>query len=270
MKIDSIKAETKDVKLAIATPCYGGQCSNYFSFSLYYLGSLLHELQIQNVLMMSSNESLITRARNRLVRMFLDTDATHLLFIDSDIQFKPFDVVRMLLHKKPVVCGSYPLKNIFLEDLADKPPMSLDEVKRTACRYVINLQPEDQHNISKTNEPVKISTEDGLVAIQDAGTGFMLIERHVIEKIIEAYPEIEYISECDQRTWYAVFDCIIDKESKRYLSEDYTFCRRWQALGGKVWLDTDIILDHIGSFKFDGYPMFFWEQPKPELLKTKA
>jgi hypothetical protein len=196
--------------------------------------------------------------------MFLDTEATHLLFIDADIEFKPQDVVRLLLHDKPVVCGSYPLKNVDLSNLVDRPPMTLEEIKRSVSKYVINLETEDRNNISKTNAPVKVATEDGLVAIQDAGTGFMLIKREVIEKIIEAHPEIKYTHEEDQSTWHAVFDCIIDPEENRYLSEDYTFCRRWQKLGGKVWLDTEVILNHVGSYKFDGHPMFFWGGPKPE------
>jgi hypothetical protein len=45
---------------------------------------------------------------------------------------------------------------------------------------------------------------------------------------------------------------MIDKESGAYLSEDYTFCKRWRALGGKIWLDTESTLSHIGPFDFNG------------------
>ena len=51
---------------------------------------------------------------------------------------------------------------------------------------------------------------------------------------------------------YALFDCIIDPDSKRYLSEDYTFCRRWQQMGGDVFLDPRTALNHVGHYTFRG------------------
>ena len=51
---------------------------------------------------------------------------------------------------------------------------------------------------------------------------------------------------------YALFDCIIDPESKRYLSEDYTFCRRWQQIDGAIWLDPRVALNHVGHYTFRG------------------
>ena len=41
-------------------------------------------------------------------------------------------------------------------------------------------------------------------------------------------------------------------ENGRYLSEDYTFCRRWQNMGGKVYVDPHVILDHVGTYTFKG------------------
>ena len=39
-----------------------------------------------------------------------------------------------------------------------------------------------------------------------------------------------------------------------YLSEDYTFCHRFRAIGGKVWLDTRSRIRHVGSMEFAGSP----------------
>jgi hypothetical protein len=47
---------------------------------------------------------------------------------------------------------------------------------------------------------------------------------------------------------------MIDPKDRRYLSEDYTFCRRWQEIGGDIWLDPSISLNHYGSFCFQGNP----------------
>jgi hypothetical protein len=100
------------------------------------------------------------------------------------------------------------------------------------------------------------TTENGLLEIYDGATGFMLIKRPVIEKLIKSYPETRYIPEVyDEESQkgmskYAIFDTMID--NGRYLSEDYTFCRRWQNIGGKVYVDPTIVLDHVGTYTFKG------------------
>ena len=50
------------------------------------------------------------------------------------------------------------------------------------------------------------------------------------------------------------FDTALDPVDNRYLSEDYFFCRLWQQLGGKIWLEPSIKLNHIGSYTFEGNP----------------
>ena len=96
----------------------------------------------------------------------------------------------------------------------------------------------------------------GLVKLKDAATGFMLIKREVLQKMIDSYPELYFENDLNLDTefekWtYLLFDVMHEKETKRYLSEDYAFCRRWQALGGEVWLDL-VKLDHVGHFTFNG------------------
>jgi hypothetical protein len=51
---------------------------------------------------------------------------------------------------------------------------------------------------------------------------------------------------------YAFFDCIIDRETKTYLSEDYSFCQRWRTIGGEIWLDLNSKLVHSGVQHFAG------------------
>jgi hypothetical protein len=55
---------------------------------------------------------------------------------------------------------------------------------------------------------------------------------------------------------HALFDTSIDLKTDRYLSEDYTFCRRWQSLGGKIWIDPTVVLTHHGSYSYQGYSIF--------------
>jgi hypothetical protein len=101
---------------------------------------------------------------------------------------------------------------------------------------------------------------DGFVTGEFAGTGFMLIKRGAIEKMTKAYAETRYTAAHNfthakqSRNLYALFDCMIERETGHYLSEDYTFCKRWRAIGGKVWLNTKSALIHIGAHEFSGDP----------------
>jgi hypothetical protein len=88
----------------------------------------------------------------------------------------------------------------------------------------------------------------------------MLIRRNVIEKLVAAYPERNYAvdhvytGQEGQRQFHALFECMIDPETKEYLSEDFGFCRIWRALGGRIWLDVEGGLTHTGPHDFVGDP----------------
>jgi GT2 family glycosyltransferase len=194
-----------------------------------------------------TNESLITRARNTLVREFLNTDATHLFFIDADIRFDALDALRLLLHNKPVVTATYPMKTFNVENLVGKKFDSVEDIHMASAKYVTNFVFENEE--AKKEKSLKVV--EGLIEIYDAGTGFMCIKREVIERLIQEYSETEYFPEGSKTPSYSLFDTLID-EDKRYLSEDYTFCRRWQKIGGRVWLDPQVVLDHFGSVLFRG------------------
>ena len=88
----------------VATPCYGSWLSEDYFHSILDLQNLCREDNIALRIQTLGQESLVTRARNTLVANFLDDeDATHLLFVDADIGFKPQIVKRMLdfINKNP-------------------------------------------------------------------------------------------------------------------------------------------------------------------------
>ena len=93
--------------------------------------------------------------------------------------------------------------------------------------------------------------------VHDAPTGFMVIKRSVFEKMMAAYPELNYISDSDYNRedkglHYRFFDCMVDPESKRYPSEDYTFCHLWRQIGGDVYVDVQPNLTHQGAKVYRG------------------
>jgi hypothetical protein len=220
-------------RLFIATPCYGGQAYSGYVQALVGFTRMAADIGFPFHLFTSTNESLVTRARNRCVAAFLESDSTHLMFIDSDIGFEPFSIFQLLLRDEDVVVASYPVKSVNWDALVGREFSTVAELQDASFKHVV-------YNIADPEE-------SGLREVGDAGTGFMLIKREVIEQMIAAHPEWTYNHD-EGGVWHAIFDCEID--GGRYLSEDYTFCRRWQRMGGRIMLDPMISLTHTGTYRF--------------------
>lgn len=237
----------------IATPCYGGNVHQVYMTSVLGLFWKSREGQYDLTLRLLGGDSLITRARNTLISVFLDEpNTTHIFFIDADIGFDPGQVERMLAFDAEVVAGMYPIKAINWAHL-EKIRISGKEPLCTAGLSYVG-KPHDDHGRVE---------QDGFVSGTYAGTGFMLIKREAIVKMVEAYPELRYkgvhggdwgLARKPTENNYALFDCTIDPETGIYLSEDFTFCRRWTAIGGTIWLDTTAKLKHVGFGVFEGNP----------------
>ena len=102
----------------------------------------------------------------------------------------------------------------------------------------------------------------------------MCIEKSVIQELFDKHPEMKYVNDInvDQKFepfMYALFDTMIDPESRRYLSEDYTFCRLWQNNGGDVWLDPRTALNHVGHYTFRGNIRKLFTGENQKLKKDK-
>jgi hypothetical protein len=238
--------------VVVATPCFGGLMSHVYVHSLLKLMSAPGKQAFTIGLLTSAHDSLITRSRNALVKSFLDTpSATHLFFIDADIGFEPEAVHRLLAFDEDVVAGMYPVKAIDWTRMsaALRPGMTPDALREASLHYV------------GVPEAANVREErGGFVTGTYAGTGFMMIKRAAIERLIAAHPETEYraMQTFPQQKpggapYYSLFDCTIDRESGAYLSEDFTFCQRFRAIGGQVWLDTESHLKHVGSMEFLGH-----------------
>jgi len=205
-------------------------------------------LNISIQLDLIGHESLITRGRNTLLTKFLDLpDTTHLFFIDADIAFDIKQVTRMLAFDQDVVAGMYPLKLMEWNAAAIARVNAGERLEHAALRYV-----------GLPCEGKEAEQRQGFLSAQYAGAGFMLIRRNVIEQMITAYPQTRYTSSHHtgvpsfSENQYALFDCVIDEISGAYLSEDYTFCKRWRDIGGKIWLDAESRLTHIGAYDYTG------------------
>ena len=264
--------EIRKNKFFIATPCYGGQLNEPYFRSVIKMMTFFNGHQIPLAFGTIAKESLVTRARNVLVAYFLASDYTHLMFIDADIEFQTEDILKLYAHKKDVVVGAYPKKGVAWDKIRSNLTDPANKDKNLSDRDMASFGSDYAINFKFVDKETKtIGVENGLIKLHDAGTGFMMISREAILKMIKAYPELKYnndvnINNADLKDhFYALFDTMIDPVDRRYLSEDYTFCRRWQEIGGDVWLDPSISLNHYGHFCFQGNPeaiISFGPQPE--------
>lgn len=183
--------ELRKRKLFVATPMYGGMCAGMFTRSISDLAAMCNAYGIQLQLYFLFNESLITRARNYCCDEFMRSDATHLMFIDSDIGFDPRDVLALLAlasdeSEYDVIGGPYPKKCISWEKVktavdkgfGDDDPNNLE---RFVGDYVFN--PKGGTGVIPINQPVEVL---------EIGTGFMMIRKNTLKKFAEAFPQYLY------------------------------------------------------------------------------
>ena len=196
------------------------------------------------------NESLIPRGRNVYCGRFLKSKASHLLFIDSDIGFDPMTVIRMVLHDKDVVAGIYPKKNVNWDLVKQKLTNKNEEpIESMGLDFNINLS-----GTQLTSDQI----ENGFARVLDVPTGMMLISRDALQRVTDHYrDELLCVNDIPGSReivpeYVAVFDCMRCASTKRYLSEDFAFCRRAQAIDVEIWADLASPLCHTGHMTFDG------------------
>lgn len=236
--------EVPSVCVYLATPCYGCQMSVMYVASMLGLQSLLARNGIQCIVDFIGNESLIERARNIVVARFLKSNATHLLFIDADIGFRPESVLRLLRADKDVATGLYAKKHFDWTMVKTKLEQGDKEpVHQMGLDFNVN---------ALDDQPVN----DGFVKVLDSATGFMLIKREVLQRMSDKYKDelwcVNDIPRQEIKEYVALFACMIDPTTRRFLSEDYSFCRRYQAMGGEIWADLTAPLAHLGTHVFSG------------------
>jgi hypothetical protein len=242
---------TERFHLVVATPCFGGQVSSIYASSIFHLQRLLRsKSNIDLKVHLRDGDALITRARANLVTMFLDDPAaTHLLFVDADIGFTPEQVFRLIESGADVVAGTYPIKRVNWDKAKRMLEGNRPPVPSAALDYVLEI-----------NDPDNIVLVNGFTRVRYAGTGFLMIRRHALERMCRhpAYASLQFFREhsadalAGSPNRFALFECMIDPRSGTYLSEDFAFCKRWTDIGGEIWADLESRLDHVGPSMFRG------------------
>jgi hypothetical protein len=156
--------------------------------------------------------SLITQARNQLVRDFLSSDCERLVFVDADVAWSTGELLRIATHPVDFVGGVY-------------------RFKEARERYPV-------HWIEERAE-IWADKATGLIEVALIPCGFMSLSRDVFVRLAGAFPERAYNHAGE--IFHAYFHCPPGD------GEDGTFCREWREQGGQVWLDPELTLTHVGG-----------------------
>lgn len=218
----------RKIELHLCLPNYGGMIHAPFERSL--LACQQNGPPRFSRIIYIDGDSLIGRARNNCAEQFLAGPHTHLVFIDTDIEFAPEDVDKLVTHLQAghmIVTGMYPKKQDKLE-------------------WVLNC--------CKENPDLPKTGEDPLMEIKYAGTGFMAIDRAVFMDIMAGSGKNNwYWTDGGQGGRRVQFDffptgvCEYPDGDRRYLSEDWYFCELARRMGHKIMCDTSIRTKHIGK-----------------------
>ena len=175
-------------------------------------------------------------ARNKICKLFLDEDdGDYLLFLDSDMTH-PADLAhRLVKHDVAVVSGRYAMR---------KPPFFSVAMRKTGDG------PTDYQAIEKLMPLAQIK---GLVEIDAAGGGALLIARRVLEGIRSQNGGVN--------EWFRYQD---GPDGVRSRSEDMWFCEQAKACGYQLWLDADCRCGHLATFEVDDR----YHQPYAQAYQT--
>lgn len=240
---------TEEVRpsLMIATPMYGGMCTGHYVNGLLGTITKMQSVGVKVYWAQMMNESLITRARNELVRQFLEGGFDYLMFIDADISFDGQAVATLMAADRDVACGIYPKKEVAWDKVEEAAKNEKSELRNYSGAFVFNMDGEHQE-----------TDEDGMFPVRHGGTGFMLIHRRVFEKLKENVPTYRTSSFKDPETGeyakpltHEFFATSID-DTGALLSEDYHFCELWRKHGGKIYANPFVRLEHVGTYVFGG------------------
>ena len=241
-------------KIFVATPVHS-ECSIHYTQALlkFQKQCMMNSIMVSFSLLKSS---LVTQGRNLCVANFLKdpTNYTHLLFIDSDIDFKFDTIMKMLKFDREVIATPYPMKHIHWDQIWDRVQKgkikNIEQLKRAGHAFPIKLD---------NQKGKEIPVVDGVIEVSHAPTGCMLIKKQVFDKMIKAYPNdkieqatiVNGIALIDEYN-YNFFDTIHDPETKKYYGEDFGFCKKWTAIGGKCYCYVSDDITHVGEYAYNG------------------
>jgi glycosyltransferase involved in cell wall biosynthesis len=227
----------KKQKFMIATPFYEVKgYSPYIKSLVETLCGLSKHTDIEFEFIELSGDSYVWRARNRIADLFMKSDSTHLVFLDSDESWEPEGFYRLLKADADVVGAAYPVKNNWIN-------------------YGVVI--DTKEDLTPDVNPA------GLIRASMVPTGFMKISRRVFERLAEVEPDNWYWENDEYGTLGKTnnyFGHIM--ENHIVYGEDISFCKRWTRIGGELFVEPRVTISHWGSQCWKGnYHEYLMQQP---------
>ena len=241
-------------RIMVCTPCHSDVSMHYTQAVLKFQQECWKKKIHCSFTLLKS--SLVTQGRNLCVAETLNhpDKYTHLLFIDSDIDFNAKTIFKMLDFDKDIIGVPYPMKTLSWDKMWRR-----INFKENAVSSAKDLAKSGFTFPVKIEDPNSITVKDGLMELTHAPTGCMLIKRTVLEKMIKEYSHLEIFQptiingkEVKKENMYNLFDTLHDPITKRYFGEDFGFCQRWVDIGGKVYAYINDYITHVGEHSYCG------------------
>jgi hypothetical protein len=242
-KINIASTPAKKVGIFVATPTLDGRLHAGSVASVMGVQRMCIENGVTFTWKVISGNSILPLARNELAAGFLESKATHMFMIDSDIQVDPRHVMYLLGHDRDISAL----------------PCAKREVTWERLGQFVNSYPGTPHDVYpaliaegnfSTTEDVFDVDQDGFAKVLKVGTGAMMVKRETLEKMMREMPD-NYIMKPSKEKLYEFFAYTIDPETKIQYGEDYNFCNKWRALGGTIDLLLAAKTKHHGQIAID-------------------
>lgn len=195
------------------------------SLSIYYVDSLTNSMRgaasrnVELYPVYLTNDVLIQRARNSLIAIAIEADVDDLIWIDSDIQWQPDDIFRLLEYPVDVVGGTYRKKT-----------------------------DEEQYPVQVRGNSIPIDPATGLLEVDGLGTGFLRLSRKALQAVWNDSGAKKYQNKGKIEKWI----CEILVENEEVIGEDIVLCHKLQRLGFKIYLDPLLTCNHVGQKVYAG------------------
>ncbi len=215
----------RGVKLCIVIPNGSGSYRHEFASSLQNTISYIKQFGGEASVIALPGCSDIALARNRLMARYLDTDCTHALWLDDDMQFE-VGIVGELIRADKDFCAV------------------AGRLKRDELMFAARCQ--DDHG---RDLPIRVDAASGFLEVTAVGFAFVLLKRDTCVRICQANADLEYVTASGEREVGVFLPQVLNG---RWCSEDFSFCQRWKTLGGKIFVGAHLPIGHIGTRNYSG------------------
>ena len=248
--------------LHIMTPCLSTECPIQYTMSLIQTIDICRRFQVPVTATFETNEATKCQAKNRMIaKAMANKETTHFLLVDSNIQWNPLDVLKLLVGNKPFLVGICPKGRYQWKRLTETPERLNVILQKSTQHEILKPIPDVimlQSNLMDYNVSfmgTHLSIQNNMVEVDTISSQFLMLKREVFEKMSVAFPSSKYsvreYNETENEYLYAYFNTTV--EEGRFYDEDMVFGKKWKNMDGEIFADLSIQLSVVQKEVFAGH-----------------